>query len=83
MREALLPLVRLAATLSADIKEYDKKIEELPRGRIAPGSASEKSWSYLWTSRVAMFGRQRGREHNRAFRSCCLGSDTPKVHFSA
>ena len=29
MREALLPLVRLAATLSADIKEYDKKIEEL------------------------------------------------------
>src|ERR1700677_4197761 len=27
MREALLPLVRLAATLSADIKEYDKKIE--------------------------------------------------------
>jgi hypothetical protein len=39
MREALLPLVRLAATLSADIKEYDKKIEELPRGRIAPGSA--------------------------------------------
>jgi transposase len=31
MREALLPLVRLAATLSADIKEYDKKIEELGR----------------------------------------------------
>ncbi len=30
-REALLPLVRLAATLSADIKEYDKKIEELGR----------------------------------------------------
>jgi transposase len=29
MREALLPLVRLAATLSADIKEYDKKIETL------------------------------------------------------
>src|ERR1700747_184044 len=29
MREALLPLVRLAATLSADIKEYDKKIEAL------------------------------------------------------
>jgi hypothetical protein len=29
MREALLPLVRLAATLSTDIKEYDKKIEEL------------------------------------------------------
>jgi transposase len=31
VREALLPLVRLAATLSADIKEYDKKIEELGR----------------------------------------------------
>ena len=31
MREALLPLVRLAATLSADIKEYDKKIESLGR----------------------------------------------------
>ena len=31
MRAALLPLVRLAATLSADIKEYDKKIEELGR----------------------------------------------------
>jgi transposase len=31
MREALLPLVRLAATLSADIKEYDKKTEELGR----------------------------------------------------
>ena len=31
IREALLPLVRLAATLSADIKEYDKKIEELGR----------------------------------------------------
>jgi transposase len=31
MQEALLPLVRLAATLSADIKEYDKKIEELGR----------------------------------------------------
>jgi transposase len=31
MREALLPLVRLAATLNADIKEYDKKIEELGR----------------------------------------------------
>jgi transposase len=31
MREALLPLVGLAATLSADIKEYDKKIEELGR----------------------------------------------------
>lgn len=31
MREALLPLVRLAATLSAEIKEYDKKIEELGR----------------------------------------------------
>src|SRR5580693_8162870 len=29
VREALLPWVRLAATLSADIKEYDKKIEEL------------------------------------------------------
>jgi Transposase IS116/IS110/IS902 family len=29
VREALLPLVGLAATLSADIKEYDKKIEEL------------------------------------------------------
>ena len=34
MREALLPLVRLAATLSADIKEYDKKIEELGRGSM-------------------------------------------------
>jgi transposase len=31
VREALLPLVRLAATLSADIKEYDKKIEALGR----------------------------------------------------
>jgi len=31
VREALLPLVRLAATLSADIKEYDQKIEELGR----------------------------------------------------
>ena len=31
MREALLPLVRLAAALSADIKEYDKKIEKLGR----------------------------------------------------
>jgi transposase len=31
MQEALLPWVRLAATLSADIKEYDKKIAE--RGR--------------------------------------------------
>ena len=31
VREALLPLVRLAATLSADIKEYDKKMEELGR----------------------------------------------------
>src|SRR5690348_2042029 len=31
MREALLPLVRLAAALSADIKEYDKKIETLGR----------------------------------------------------
>jgi transposase len=31
MREALLPWVRLAATLSADIKAYDKKIEELGR----------------------------------------------------
>jgi transposase len=31
IREALLPLVRLAATLSADIKEYDKKIEALGR----------------------------------------------------
>ena len=29
IREALLPLVRLVATLSADIKEYDKKIETL------------------------------------------------------
>jgi len=29
IREALLPLVRLAAALSADIKEYDKKIETL------------------------------------------------------
>ena len=29
IREALLPWVRLAATLSADIKEYDKKMEEL------------------------------------------------------
>jgi transposase len=31
IREALLPLVRMAAALSADIKEYDKKIEELGR----------------------------------------------------
>ena len=31
VREALLPWVRLAATLSADIKEYDKKMEELGR----------------------------------------------------
>jgi transposase len=31
MREALLPLVGLAATLSAAIQEYDKKIEELGR----------------------------------------------------
>ena len=31
IREALLPLVRLAAVLSADIKEYDKKIETLGR----------------------------------------------------
>src|SRR6202166_4636822 len=31
IREALLPLVRLAAALSAAIKEYDKKIEELGR----------------------------------------------------
>jgi transposase len=31
IREALLPLVRLAAALSADIKEYDKKIETLGR----------------------------------------------------
>ena len=31
MREALLPWVRLAATLSAEIKEYDKKIEDLGR----------------------------------------------------
>ena len=31
IREALLPLVRLAAALSADIKEYDKKIEKLGR----------------------------------------------------
>jgi transposase len=31
MREALLPWVRLAATLSAAIKEYDKKIQELGR----------------------------------------------------
>jgi transposase len=31
IREALRPLVRMAAALSADIKEYDKKIEELGR----------------------------------------------------
>jgi transposase len=31
IREALLPLVRMAAALSADIKEYDKKIEALGR----------------------------------------------------
>ena len=33
IREALLPLVRLVATLSADIKEYDKKIETLGRAK--------------------------------------------------
>jgi len=31
IREALLPLVRLAVALSADIEEYDKKIETLGR----------------------------------------------------
>ena len=31
IREALLPLVRLAAALSAEIREYDKKIETLGR----------------------------------------------------
>ena len=29
IREALLPLVRLVANLSAEIKEYDKRIETL------------------------------------------------------
>ncbi len=35
IRDALLPLVRMAAALSADIEEYDKKIEELGREKYA------------------------------------------------
>src|SRR5260370_11408439 len=59
MREALLPLVRLAATLSADIKGYDKKIEELGRekyGHTALLRQGEGGVPLTWRAYVVALG---------------------------
>jgi transposase len=55
LREALLPLVRLAATLSADIKEYDKKIDELGPGEV-------------WAHGVIAAGERGGADHSAGLR---------------